>query len=423
MSLRSVSLVCCGLFAISQIVTGCGSPSADDSSAVPGGASGDSESGGAASGGAANGGRPTGNGGALIRLGMAGSNDAGAGFGEECARSTTEAELVPANLLFVLDISGSMRCNPPDGDAALGARCARYPEQEDLTKPSKWDVTRQALRTAVSGLVGKPNVSLGLSLFPTGSECGVASEPSVPMLPLDDTQLDGFDAALDAAVPDGETPVAGATILSFAYLADALRAGKLSGNSFVVLLTDGAETCAPSALSQLVDTDVPNARLFDIRTFVIGAPGSESARALLSQLAWEGGTATADDCDHSGSSPDVGDCHFDMTSTTDFANALAEVLARISQSEEMSCVLDVPQNPDGGAVDLKRVNVTFTAEGETAAEHIAQDVSASCDAGANGWQYSADHRQILLCGDACSHVRAQTGALSIVLGCPTEVVK
>ena len=58
----------------------------------------------------------------------------------------------------------------------------------------------------------------------------------------------------------------------------------------MILLTDGSETCAPSVLAPLVDTDVPNARLFDIRTFVIGAPGSEQARRLLSRVAFEGGT-------------------------------------------------------------------------------------------------------------------------------------
>jgi hypothetical protein len=48
-----------------------------------------------------------------------------------------------------------------------------------------------------------------------------------------------------------------------------------------------------------------------IRTFVVGVPGSEPARTVLSSIAKQGGTA-ADGCD-----PQLGNCHFDMTMAKD----------------------------------------------------------------------------------------------------------
>jgi hypothetical protein len=408
-----------------------GSPDAgpDDSRGGSPGGSGGSHSGdiGGFAGEVADGGKATtanggtSSGGTFIHVGVGGAGG-DPGIGEECARSTAKAEPVPANLLFVIDSSGSMNCNPPDGDAKLGARCARFPVKEDASRPSKWEVTKLALSNALAGLIDRPKLQAGLSLFPIGSQCGVSAAPSVPIAALDAAQLSTIEAALDAVAPDGETPVAGATILSYAHLADELRAGRLAGNSFVILLTDGSETCAPSVLEPLVSSDVPNARLFDIRTFVIGAPGSEAARGLLSRVAWEGGTESAASCDHASPDEGVGDCHFDMTASADFEAGLAAALDQISRVEQIACVLEVPKNPDGGEVDLERVNVTFIPQGGPP-ERIVNDSRSDCADGADGWQYSSDRSQILLCGSACTNVREQAGELEIVLGCPTEIVR
>lgn len=343
-------------------------------------------------------------------VGDGGAEDPGA-----CATGTAEADFVPANFLFVLDTSGSMNCNPPNGDAVLAARCERFPRKEDKNLPSKWEVTKSALHVALAGLADKPHVNVGLMLFPRASACGVSAEPSVPLAPLDEAQRQAIDTALAGIKPVGETPVAGATILSYGHIAKQLRAGMLSGNSFVVLLTDGAETCAPAAIDPLLDQHVQNARLFGIRTFVIGAPGSEVASPLLSTLAWEGGTATDPECEHDRTAA-TGTCHFDMTASADFEGELVRALETIASSEELSCEIGVPENADGGGVDLDRVNVTFTPAGKKAIS-ISND-DAPC-AEANGWQYSADRSKIVLCGDACLDVRKEPGELSIVLGCPT----
>jgi len=401
--------------------SGSGGASASGGSSGTAGSSTSGGSGGSLAVGGAGGSSAAATGGSSEPGGAAGDDNAGvpgAGGIDACAETNEAAKLVPANLLFLIDKSGSMNCNPPEGDAAVNARCAEFPVQDDPNVPSKWDVASSALADALDTLAGESNVSAGLTLFPQASSCGVSADPVVELAKLDAAQKKTIADNLDAVSPAGDTPIAGAVILAYQHLSDALRAGTLRGNTFVVLMTDGAETCAVSELPKLLATDVPHARDFDIRTFVIGAPGSESARSLLSQIAWEGGTATSPDCDHSGSAPDVGDCHFDMTTSTDFAKDLNDALQKISRSKVLACDYDVPTNPDGGGVDRSKVNVTFKPGGGKP-ETIGLDDSTSCDA-ANGWQYSADGSKIELCGAACDRVQADPeGEVRIQLGCPT----
>jgi hypothetical protein len=340
------------------------------------------------------------------------------------AKDVQEAKLTPANLLFVIDKSGSMECNPPDGDAQLGAMCENFPRKEDMNAPSKWEVTRDALAMALDTLAMQANISAGLSVFPKGTasnSCQVDAAPEVPIAPLNAAQRGAIGDVLDAVDPAGLTPIAGATILSYAHLSAQLRARELTGNTFVVLLTDGAETCREEELPPLVDEDVPNARLFNIRTFVIGAPGSEQARGLLSQIAYEGGTATSASCDHSGdlTDDDTGDCHFDMTTSTDFAADLNDALLAISRTKTLSCTFDVPTNPSGGGVNLNEVNVEFQP-GDGDVEEVLNVAGQDCANDVDGWQYSADKSKIILCGPICDRVQADPeGQVSIVLGCPT----
>jgi hypothetical protein len=405
---------------------GTGGTSATGGGAAVGGSAGSSATGGTTSGGAGgNGGTGGSSGGAGGTQNQAGeSGTSGEGGMASCAKDVQEAKLTPANLLFVIDKSGSMECNPPNGDTVLGNMCETHPRKEDPTLPSKWEVTRAALSTALDTLALQENVSAGVSVFPKGgasNSCSVDDTPEVPIAKLDAAQRSAIGTLLDGIEPAGLTPIAGATILSYAHLADELRAGRITGNTFVVLLTDGAETCRKEELAPLVGEDVPNARLFNIRTFVIGAPGSEEARGLLSQIAYEGGTSASPDCDHSGplTENETGDCHLDMTTSTDFAADLNDALLEISRTKTLSCTFDVPTNPSGGGVNLNEVNVTFAA-GDGTVERPANVAGENCENDVDGWQYSADRTKIILCGGICDRVQADPdGQVSIVLGCPT----
>ncbi len=349
--------------------------------------------------------------------------DAGISF-DQCAAVAVEANVVPANILFILDSSGSMNCVPPNGDEAEANLCKSDPRKRG-DGPSKWQVTYASLAAALEPLVGRNDLNVAVSSFPlAATRCDAEVEPVLDFGRLDERQLGDITAILEGVTPDGETPIAGAAILGYAAVAEDLRNGNIRGNAYVVLLTDGEETCKPEELTKLIERDAPMAlEGFGIRTFVIGAPGSEDARLLLSQLAHAGGTDAYTDCNHTNEG-EAGDCHFDMTQSLDFQGDLAHALEEITRTKALSCEFDVPRNPDGQGVDLGKVNVTFVEPSDAGATRKPigrhEGPTGNCDDKEDGWTYSSDRKHILLCGEDCKTVKAATDAqVQIVLGCPT----
>lgn len=347
-----------------------------------------------------------------------------------CATSTAQGTLIPANLLFVIDRSGSMNCNPPN--LVTPTRdCEQFPAKEDPSQPSKWEITRDALKNAIAQLEQSGIANVGLTMFPVaGTDCtpwntGPSGPvPDIAIKPLDATQQTAIDSFLNNVNPAGKTPLIGATVLAYQYVFNLLKSGQIGGNNFVVLLTDGFETCVPttdqpSFIQGLLTQDVPNAVSVGIRTFAIGVPGSEDSRALLSEIAWLGGTASDPNCVHDSTldtsgipaQPDSGTCHFDLTTTTDFATDLTQRLKDISGTV-LSCELDVPAAAPGTLVDLTRVNVDVNDQ--------FYGQSNGCNTtGTDGWTYNADKTKIILCGTACDQAKQPTGKVVIVLGCQT----
>lgn len=321
-----------------------------------------------------------------------------------------------------------MNCNPPNGRSEL-AHCQGVTQLP--AEDTKWEVTSEALSLALGELSPLAHVSVGLTLFPMagGNPEDVRlpeQGPDVPIRALDDAQLDELTTFLGSVVPSGETPLANATLSSYEFLRQQLISGTLDGNVFVVLMTDGSETANTQLLQELVDTWVGTAASgFGIRTFAIGAPGSEPARATLSKIAFDGETPTRAGCNSTGETsagvdPSAGDCHFDMTASTDFADDLAQALIDISNDNALACDFEVPTNPTGGGVNLNQVNVTFTA-GDDGPTAVLYDDVGTCGADAEGWQFSSDRRRIVLCGEICERVKANAeGRVDIVLGCPTQ---
>jgi hypothetical protein len=337
---------------------------------------------------------------------------------DACALSTDTVEAVPSVLQLVIDTSGSM--NWPPGWA---------PTPEDDSKPpgaTKWEITRDALRSAVSSLAD--DVALGATFFPDTTDqdpdalClrNDVALPIGPLGPASSKQRAAWSTALDAVVPYGATPTEGAYLFGLQQL----DGTKLSGNKFLLLVTDGTPTCTlacectennlPVDSRPLID-DARSALDNGVRTFVIGSPGSEDTRDVLSALAREGGTAQAN-CSDDG--PVY--CHLDLTSEPDLASGLAQALDQVAASLR-SCEYPIPAPPDNRTLDPNRVNVLYTpSHGKT--ETIGRDPSASdCN---QGWQYSPDGKDIILCGDACAAARSDVGAkVEILLGCKTVSVE
>jgi hypothetical protein len=324
---------------------------------------------------------------------------------QACVGQEAGTELAPALLELLVDTSLSMNEDAPGSNR------------------SKWVETRRVLLE-------------GIDLMPTTTSVGVVFYPDV-----DTNAATCFDGQADVAVeplggprssqraqirqafqaqnPRGSTP----THDAYRYALDELARVTKVGQRFLVLITDGTPTYALNCQGSGTPQDpadptplIPEAASAlgrGMKTFVIGSPGSEDARTSLSQMAQAGGTATPG-CSHDGR-PHY--CHFDMTQETDFASALQGALASIS-GLALSCTYDIPPPPNGGVLDPGKVNVLFTPpDGDQ--QLIGRSPAGTCS---DGWQYSSDQSQVLLCGETCDRVRASSGRLALEFGCSTRVI-
>lgn len=327
-----------------------------------------------------------------------------------CASTTLEGRRAEVAMLFVVDRSGSMNCAPTTDSATCDARPVR-----PASGSSKFDLVRTALQQTVAQLRDADRA--GVAVFGADDACGVSTNPLVPVAPLSSAQRAGMTSAINGITPKGATPLVGGTTVAYEHLNPNRPGFDLPKRRFLVLVSDGAETCAPSAVSGFLATTVDQARSVGIRTFVVGAPGSESARSMLSEIAYRGGTASSSSCSHGASAANTGDCHVDLTqSGANFGTALSASLLQASRLA-IPCEVELPANIDERVVDFDRAVVRVTSStGQVT--RVLEDRTAWCDYGANGWQYEDGRARIVLCGAACDALRADRGAkVSVELGC------
>lgn len=359
-----------------------------------------------------------------------------------CTTQSFESEQLPASILFVVDRSSSMNCNPPPVQSTASCNMEAVPANSQM--PSKWDITTDALKQVFDQLGGQ-DVQAGLTFFSNNDMCGVNSQPRVDLNPMTNAQVQSLETVLDSTQPNGGTPVIGATILGYQHLHEEAGAGidcpgdacpcsnppcGAPGNRFLVLLTDGEESCVDEGnrmqeIDRLLDMEAPKAVDANVRTFVIGAPGSGPARGFLSALAAKGGTGSQG-CTHQRHS-DQGDCHFDMTQTQDFASDLTAALNQIRGSA-VGCEFPTPETLDEENTD--QVNVQYTPGGSGSPMCIPRAPDQPCDGGANGWKFARtpdgeiDRSKIELCGQACEQVQGDSDArVDILVGCESVVVR
>jgi hypothetical protein len=363
----------------------------------------------------ATGGTPLGGNASGANFGDGISEGTGVGFdgNSACVGETAGAEVSPTVLQLIVDTSGSM-----DDDAPGRVR------------GSKWEATRSALLSAIDKMPA--SAAVGVVFYPDvendddddnddANSC-FDRQTDVPLEVLSNPgsqQRGQIRGAFQSQNPRGGTP----THDAYAFAVQDLESVNLPGTRFAVLITDGIPTfslgCDDSNRGQ--DNAVDSSPLVGeaarslsrgIRTFVIGSPGSDGARESLSRMAEAGGTATPG-CSHDGPTY----CHFDMTQAQDFATALADALGQIA-GLALSCSYDIPSPPNGGQLDPAKVNVLFRPAGGQE-EIIAQSLGQSCS---EGWQFSPDGAQVLLCGSTCTRVRnADQGSLTLQFGCASAI--
>jgi hypothetical protein len=305
-----------------------------------------------------------------------------------CSDRFAAAAAQPPLIQFVVDTSGSMAWVPgTDRNPGMG-------------EESKWQITQRALATAIAAM--PDDVAVGVTYYPNTQQNGQCFRPEVaaPLAPLSAEHRARIQSVNSAMRPFGGTPTHGA----YAFGVEQLRASSLEGARFVLLITDGVPTltreCEGDGRTKVDSTpliaDVEADFQGDqIRTFVIGSPGSEGARAELSKMALVGGTA-APGC----TGADGSFCHFDMTSEADFSAALNATLEQITRST-LTCNYAVPAPPGGLRIDYDDVSVVLESGGSNLRE-LSRSAAADCAA---GWQYSADRKSIQLCGSTCDELQ------------------
>ena len=380
--------------------------------ALSGGSSGTSGSSGSsnANGGSANGGSAASGGTANVQQTAADLR------ANACNGWTNEPEVLPVVLMLVVDNSASMNERP----------------NRSQNGGTKWEITRDALATTIEGMPA--TAAVGVLFYPNMNTSGSDVERPIDqcvninaLIPIDllgatgSAQRNQIGTALANTRPQGSTP----THDAYDYaLVHGMNESRLTGNRFMLLITDGAPTLAkgcqgggmpdtPAPTDPIID-EVHSARLDGVRSFLIGSPGSESVnnmdnRPWMSLAAVLGATAR-DGCSVNG--PQY--CHIDLSQDADFKSALNAALARIL-GLITSCTFDVPaKGQNGETVNPNQINVIYTPGDGSEEQLIGRNDASDCQ---DGWQMDADGR-IVLCPNTCFTAQNDPdGKVELLFGC------
>jgi hypothetical protein len=336
-----------------------------------------------------------------------------------CDGWSVEPETKPAVLEFVVDTSLSMNEVPGAATQQPGRPGTA------TTGPTKWQSTRDALKSVIStlpdtlavGLLFYPNMANQARSKPASPDSCVNTMAGTAPAPLTAAQKASLIAALDATNPNGWTP----TDAAYQHaLQAAILPTKLPGDKYMLLITDGQPTLrgdCTSAGNGAGITPVESQPIVDhiaaalgqgVRTFLIGSPGSEGGRAWMSEAAIEGGTA-ASGCKVMG--PPF--CHLDMTTAPDFGVALKAGLNKLTGS--IACTYDIPDPGQGQVIDNNLINLVVTTPSGT--QLVLPDDGADCS---EGWHIAGN--QVVLCQGTCSRVQRESDSIQLLFGCQSGTV-
>jgi hypothetical protein len=298
-------------------------------------------------------------------------------IGSTCGVTEIKSDIVPPNLLIVLDRSCTMK--------------------GEIDGKSKWELAVGALDGLVGAYAGK--LRFGLTLFPDSVD--PKCEQAKFLLPPKNGNEAAIQALLTAGLdasdkshPGSPCVTNGAQTMKQAStepsLADKTR------KSYFVLVTDGLTqqvcdlTGAPEGTVKILEN---LAQKQGVPTYVIGFGSGQIDKAELNNFAVAGGVPTSDPADPS----------FKYYRAENGA-ALQAALTVIAQ-KSLGCEYKLASVPP----DTKNVHVFFDKSAE-----VAQDPSHK-----DGWDYDAATNQVVFHGAACTSLKeGAVAAVDIVLGCP-----
>jgi von Willebrand factor type A domain len=338
-----------------------------------------------------------------------------AGLGK-CGTTTVQAQYDTANILLVIDKSGSMT-DQPDGFTI-----------------NKWDALKKALDAALNNVVGE--INFGLVLYPFAADhdiplecdqdcCDVGLGTAAVNVPIE-SGASGVTKILDAVnatAPGGGTPTAAALTSALQYFTTGDGAA-LKGQKFVLLATDGGpncnidNTCDDTHCTPNLDGQCPTANgnccamkgqycLDDaavvtqikalatagVSTFVVGIPGTEKYSQYLDNFATSGGVPN----------PAAPPSYY-AVSAKGGVQGLVDVFTSITTHLVRNCDVALENTPQ----NLDLVNV-------------AVDCTIVPYANGAGWAISGtDQKTLELSGDACHKIQTDGARrVDVVYGCPT----
>ncbi|HXU81132.1 MAG TPA: vWA domain-containing protein [Polyangia bacterium] len=364
----------CSAFAVLTLALACSNPAIT--------ASGDNASGGGKSGGGGKGMAP-----GSVRdtpPGSGGSGGTGAGPNPDdknCGLQTFKLQQRPAELMLVLDRSGSM--NDPAGP---------------MSTVSKWTDVTGALDETI--MKTQSLVQWGLKSFPSSDmRCMVSDGVEVPSAAMNYAPV---WARIQAVAPGigagGGTPTTLAVQKTVAYL----DATPSMNPRYLVLATDGEPNCAAGGGGRnggfganddaAAIKAVADAVTAGYKTFVIGIATSGLADQVLSQMATAGGEPRM-----------ANPPYYPVANRQDLIDALGVITGLVTD-----CVFRLnmpPPSPNDTAVNV----------GTT---RVPRDPSHM-----NGWDYGAANKSIQFYGPACEAVKKAAGEnVQIIFGCPGVVI-
>lgn len=345
-----------------------------------------------------------------------------------CNAWAIEPESSPAKLQLVVDVSSSMN------SAANGTG-----------NRSKWEVTKDALIEAICGVNGPglaANTSVGLMFYPNMKNEEVSSTPTTQDVCLN---LDGITPMAKLESGDGShrealrstfetvqlgrgTPTADAYDYALHNIALTPEQLAVPGDTYMLLITDGMPTllhdCYNPAgtLSNLPGDEVVALvrgawQNNQVKTFIIGSPGSEQMVDWLSQAAIEGQTP-AEGCNTGGGRPY---CHMDMTTAADFSAALRDGLNQVVAAVS-GCKFEVPARSANGLYTVNPDDISPLVNwGDGSKQLILRHNSTSEDC-VEGYRLIEGGSKVEMCDGTCSRFTADPNAkMQLIFGCSAEI--
>ena len=285
-----------------------------------------------------------------------------------CGSVTSNTSHMPADVLLVLDRSGSMDYSTTSDQNCNGsANCT-----------ARWPALTTAVDATLTATAG--SISWGLKLYssPGGSNCTVNSGVEVQ---ISSSSVPAIQSQIANVTPSNNTPTAQAIQAATAYL----QKVNDPNNKVILLATDGEPNCAPGGQSGTANVQgtvdaITAARSAGFLVYVIGIGPSVGN---LDNFAQAGGTSH----------------YYPASSPEDLTAAFAAISQAVT-----TCTFTAPTPPP----DPNNVAVYLDKN------YIPKDA-------ANGWSFGSNNQTIVLNGSSCDKITSGAASnVQILFGCPGD---